>query len=175
MMSVKILKAIGITLVIVIIALSLYAYHNVRDRHRGYHIDLKIENKGPGVMRAGFAAVTITPEYLEPWNDVDSNARYEPDKGDTYEDLNENGKFDTYWIAGFDNKVAAQGVHDDLWARTMVLDDGNTRLALVAVDVIGMFHPMVIDIREMVPEEAGITSAARTDAGNVSFWYRPGQ
>ena len=40
---------------------------------------------------------------------------------------------------------------------TMVLDDGNTRLALVSVDVIGMFHPMVIDIRKMVPEEAGIT------------------
>jgi len=45
-------------------------------------------------------------------------------------------------------------VHDDLWARTMVLDDGNTRLAVVAVDVIGMFHPMVIDIRKMLPEEA---------------------
>jgi len=36
----------------------------------------------------------------------------------------------------------------------MVLDDGNTRLAVVAVDVIGMFHPMVIDIRKMLPEEA---------------------
>ena len=93
-MSVKILKAIGITLVIVIIALSLYAYHNVRDRHRGYHIDLKIENKGPGVMQAGFAAVTITPEYLEPWNDVDSNARYEPDKGEWRRPERER-KFDT--------------------------------------------------------------------------------
>ena len=153
----KILKIIGVSLIVLIVALSLYGYSNIRDRHRGYHIDLKIENKEPGVMRAGFAAVTITPEYFEPWNDVDSNARYEPDKGDTYEDLNGNGKFDTYWIAGFGNKVAAQGVHDDLWARTMVLDDGNTRLALVAVDVIGMFHPMVIDIRKMVPEEAGIT------------------
>jgi hypothetical protein len=157
MMSVKILKAIGVTLVILIIALSFHGYSNVRDRHRGYRVDLKIECKEPGVMRAGFAAVTITPEYMESWNDVDNNARYEPDKGDTYEDLNGNGKFDTYWIAGFDHKVAAQGVHDDLWARAMVLDDGNTRLALVAVDVIGMFHPMVIDIREMVPEEAGIT------------------
>jgi len=39
----------------------------------------------------------------------------------------------------------------------MVLDDGNTRLAVVAVDVIGMFHPMVIDIRKMLPKETGIT------------------
>ena len=109
-MSVKILKAIGVTLVILIIALSFHGYSNVRDRHRGYRVDLKIECKEPGVMRAGFAAVTITPEYMESWNDVDNNARYEPDKGDTYEDLNGNGKFDTYWIAGFDHKVAAQGV-----------------------------------------------------------------
>ena len=113
----KALKIIGVSLIVLIVALTLYGYSNVRDRHRGYCVDLTIENKEPGVMRAGFAAVTITPEYFEPWNDVDSNARYEPDKGDTYEDLNGNGKFDTYWIAGFGNKVVAQGVHDDLWAR----------------------------------------------------------
>lgn len=153
----KIIKIIGISLLVLVIALCIYSYNNMRDRHPGYSLDLKIENKESRVMRAGFAAVTITPEYMEPWNDVDNNARYEPEKGDTYEDLNGNGKFDTYWIAGFGNKVAAQGVHDDLWARTMVLDDGNTRLALTAVDVIGMFHPMVVDIRKMLPEEAGIT------------------
>jgi hypothetical protein len=153
----KVLKIIGFSLLILIIALCFYGYNNLRDRHPGYNVDLKIESKGPRVMQAGFAAVTITPEYMEPWNDVDSNARYEPRKGDTYEDLNGNGEFDTYWIAGFGNRVAAQGVHDDLWARTMVLDDGNIRLALVAVDLIGMFHPMVIDIRKMLPKEAGIT------------------
>lgn len=153
----KILKIAGGLLLFLIVAFSLYGYSNMRDRHRGHVVDLKIENKEPRVMSAGFAAVTITPEYMEPWNDMDNNARYEPKKGDTYEDLNGNGKFDTYWIAGFGNKVAAQGVHDDLWARAMVLDDGNTRLALVAVDVIGMFHPVVMDIRKMLPEEAGIT------------------
>lgn len=153
----KTLKITGISLLVVLIVLSLFGYNNLRDRNPGYSIDLTIESKEPQIMRAGFAAVTITPEYMEPWNDVDSNARYEPKKGDTYEDLNGNGKFDTYWIAGFGNRVAAQGVHDDLWARTMILEDGNTRLALVAVDVIGMFHPMVVDIRKMLPEEAGIT------------------
>lgn len=151
------IKIIGVSLLALLILVCVYSYGNMRDRHPGYSIDLKIESGEPGVMRAGFAAVTITPEYMEPWNDADGNARYEPKKGDTYEDLNGNGKFDTYWIAGFENRVAAQGVHDDLWARTMVLDDGNTRLAVVSVDVIGMFHPMVIDIRKMLPETAGIT------------------
>jgi len=150
-------KALRALFVILVILLSLFGYNNLRDRNPGYHVDLKIVNKEPSVMRAGFAAVTITPEHMEPWNDVDGNARYEPKKGDTYEDLNGNGTFDTYWIAGFGNGVAAQGVHDDLWARTMVLDDGQTRLALVAVDVIGMCHSMVVDIRESLPDEAGIT------------------
>jgi hypothetical protein len=36
----------------------------------------------------------------------------------------------------------------------MVLDDGNTRLAVVAGGCDWMFHPMVIDIRKMLPEEA---------------------
>lgn len=153
----KIIRNIGITLLILFVLIGAYAYSNLRDRHPGYSIDLTIESKEPGVMQAGFAAVTITPEYMEPWNDVDNNARYEPRKGDTYEDLNGNGKFDTYWIAGFGNRVAAQGVNDDIWARTMVLDDGHTRLAVVALDVIGMFHPVVVDIRNMLPEEAGIT------------------
>lgn len=153
----KIIKITGISFLILVIALIVYGYSNMRDRHPGYTVDLTMHAAEPTVLQAGFASVTITPEYMEPWNDVDHNARYEPEKGDTYEDTNGNGRFDTYWIAGFDNKVAAQGVHDDLWARTMVLDDGNTRLALVAVDVIGIFHPMVIDIRGMLPQEAGIT------------------
>lgn len=153
----KKLKIIGGSILLMFVLLFLYGYNNLRDRHPGYNVDLQIECKQPKVMQAGFSAVTITPEYMEPWNDADQNARYEPKKGDTYEDLNGNGKFDTYWIAGFGNRVAAQGVHDDIWARTMVLDDGQTRLALVAVDVIGMFHPMVVDIRNMLPEDAGIT------------------
>ena len=117
----KVIKTIGISLLVVITLICVYGYINMRDRHPGYRTDLIIENRKPGVMRAGFAAVSITPEYMEPWNDTDNNARYEPEKGDTYEDLNGNGKFDTRWIAGFGNKVAAQGVHDDLWARAMVL------------------------------------------------------
>lgn len=165
----KALKIIGIVLLTLIVVLFLIGYKNLRDTHPGYEIDMKIENNSPGVIRAGFSAVTITPQYYEPWEDVDNNGKYEPKKGDTYEDLNGNGKFDTYWIAGFGNNAAAKGVHDDLWTRTMILDDGNSRLALVAVDVIGIFHPMVVDIREMIPPEIGVDylviSSTHTHAG----------
>jgi exo-1,4-beta-D-glucosaminidase len=153
----KAVKAIVGIVLLFVVAAGVYAYSNLRDRHAGYGVDLAICAKGERPLRAGFAALTITPEYLETWNDADGNAQYEPEKGDTFDDLNGNGKFDTYWIAGFGNKVAAQGIHDDVWARTMVIDDGQTRLALVAVDVIGMFHPDVIDIRNSLPAETGIT------------------
>ena len=156
MRIIKVFKTLCIVLLALIIVVAIYAYSNMRDRHRGYSVDLAIPPGTPGVIKAGFAAVTITPEYMEPWHDVNNNARYEPQEGDTYDDLNGNNKFDTYWIAGFGNKVAAQGVHDDIWARTMVLDDGRSRIAVVALDIIGLFHPVVIDIRDMLPASAGI-------------------
>lgn len=59
---------------------------------------------------------------MEPWTDVNGDARYESKKGDIYKDIDGNSTFDTYWLAGFGNGVAAQGVHDDLWARTMEED-----------------------------------------------------
>ena len=153
----KVLKITGLVLSILTVSAVVFAYGNSRDRHRGYHLDLKIRSAGDAPIRTGFAAVTITPEVPDRWHDNDGDSRYNPKKGDTYDDLNGNGKFDAYWIAGFGNKVAANGIHDDLWARTMVIDDGKTRMAIVSVDVIGMFHSVVLDIRNMLPEKAGIT------------------
>jgi hypothetical protein len=42
-------------------------------------------------------------------------------------------------------------------ARTMVIDDGITRLALVILDVIGFMHDDVVDVRKMLPEDLGLT------------------
>ncbi len=153
----KALKIIGIVLLVLILGIVIFAYSNMRDKHSGYSLDLDIRQTGDAPLKVGFAAVTITPEIPDRWHDNDGNFRYEPDKGDTYDDLNGNGKFDAYWIAGFGNKVAANGVHDDLWARTMVIDDGKTRLAVVSVDLVGVFQPVILDIRQMLPEQAGIT------------------
>ena len=68
-----------------------------------------------------FAAVAITPEVPDRWTDINNNAEYEPDKGETFTDGNGNGVFDPVWIAGFGNSRAANGIHDDLWAQ----DHGN--------------------------------------------------
>ena len=54
------------------------------------------------------------------------------DSDEPWEDSNGNGRFDAVWLAGFHNRRPARGVHDDLWARAMVLDDGRTRVAIVS-------------------------------------------
>jgi len=71
-------------------------------------------------LRFGFAARTITPEL---------------------------GKRPVF-LAGFDNDRRATGVHDDLWARAVAVSDGRQTLAIVAVDLIGIFHAEVVKARE---------------------------
>ncbi|MCU0341073.1 MAG: neutral/alkaline non-lysosomal ceramidase N-terminal domain-containing protein, partial [Spirosomaceae bacterium] len=109
--------------------------------------------------QAGFAAVAITPTLPDTWTDANQDAQFEPEDGDTYQDLNKNGRFDAVWMAGFQNKRAANGIHDDLWARAMVLDDGQTRLAVVSVDLIGFTHKNVVNVRKQLDASWGITYA----------------
>lgn len=57
---------------------------------------------------------------------------------------------DPIFIAGFDPNRTATGVHDDLWARGMVLSMGRTKIALVTLDLIGYFNNEVLAIRSLV-------------------------
>jgi len=129
----------------------------MKDHNPGYRADIEIHGGKVSALKAGFSAVSITPEVPDRWTDADNNAKYEPRRGDTFTDGNGNGVFDPVWIAGFGNKRAANGVHDDLWARTMILDDGKSRLAIVVLDLIGFMNNDVIDVRSRIPEDAGIT------------------
>ena len=151
------LKILGATLLIIIIGITIFLYSNLRDHDKGYKADLKIFNTDTSVISAGFAAITITPEVRDRWTDINNDAQYSPKEGDTFADGNGNGRFDPYWIAGFGNKRAANGIHDELWARTMIIDDGKTRIAIVALDLIGFMNNEVIDVRSRIPESAGIT------------------
>jgi hypothetical protein len=143
--------------VFVLAAITLsYVYFQLRDRHPGYSANLRIDGNPAGSLRAGFAAVSITPPVPDPWTDANGDAQYDPADGDTYEDGNGNGRFDPVWMAGFQNKRPAMGVHDQLWARAIVIDDGTTRLALVALDAIGFLADDIIDIRKQLPEDLGV-------------------
>ncbi len=153
----KIIKISGIILLLALIGVSIWSLSNMKDRHPDYSADLKILNESSSELKAGFAAVPITPEVSDRWEDKNGDAKYNPGDGDTFTDGNGNGKFDPVWIAGFSNSKPANGVHDDTWARTMVIDDGKTRLGIVILDAIGFMHDDVVDIRKMVPEELGLT------------------
>ncbi|MEA3462583.1 MAG: hypothetical protein U9R49_11930 [Bacteroidota bacterium] len=151
---------IGVILLGIVLLLAIWMFWNVRDRHSGYEVDLNLKGaETPGPIRIGFAALPITPEIVDTWNDLNGDAKFREKDGDTYNDNNNNGKFDAIWIAGFSNQRAANGVHDDVWARVVVFDDGQNRLALVSLDAIGFRHDDVVDIRKQIPEKAGIDYA----------------
>src|SRR5689334_5132705 len=123
-------RLIGPTLFIAAIAFiavagrCIYAF---RDRNPDYSISLNIDGHTAAAdphafLQAGFGRVKITPDISNPNAPV--------------------------WLAGFSNHRAATAVHDDLWAVALVLDDGFTRLGIVALDAIGFFHDDVIAVRQ---------------------------
>lgn len=54
------------------------------------------------------------------------------------------------YIAGYSNNRPADSVHDDLWARALVLDDGRTRMAIVVCDLVGLSNYRVREIRKQI-------------------------
>ncbi|MBM4268510.1 MAG: hypothetical protein FJ144_18190 [Deltaproteobacteria bacterium] len=109
-------------------------------------------------LQVGAAAVPITPcgessawdgpvtgtgVWGETYTDQNGNGRY--DVGEPFTDDPRNdaldassaGKYDGIYMAGFGNDRIAKGCHDDLWARVLVIDDGEKRVAFTVVDLVG--------------------------------------
>ncbi len=134
-----------------VVAAWLVSLYQFRDRHKDYRIDLNLQSSQNDIQ-AGFAKVDISPEIPDTWIDANGDSRYNPDDGDTYLDGNGNGKFDGVWLAGFHTARAAQAVLDPLWARAMVLDAGDVKMALVVIDMIGFGNDEVIATRKMIQQ-----------------------
>ncbi|MCK5776014.1 MAG: hypothetical protein KAH25_07560 [Bacteroidales bacterium] len=170
-----ILGLISVLLLIVIFIV----YQNIKDPHPGYHLNIDRPAKEVEIFKAGFAALPITPQIIDTWNDANEDAKYREDDGDTYNDNNNNGKFDAYWIAGFSTERAANGIHDDVWVRVAIFDDGHSRIAIVSLDAIGFMHDDVIDIRKQIPESAGLDyiliASTHTHESNdlIGIWGQP--
>lgn len=62
-------------------------------------------------------------------------------------------------VGNFGNPPPAMYVHDDLHTRSLVLDDGQTRLAFVISDNVGITHEVFDHARRMVHEETKIPLA----------------
>lgn len=64
-----------------------------------------------------------------------------------------NGKFDGYWLAGFGNNIPMYGVHDDTWARAIVMTNGDVSIAIVSIDAVGLFNDDILKIRARVAKK----------------------
>lgn len=64
-----------------------------------------------------------------------------------------NGKFDGFWLAGFGNNMPMYGVHDDTYARAVVMNNGDISIALVAIDAVGIFNDDIVRIRSRVAKK----------------------
>ncbi len=124
----RILRVFALFALLAAVALGTGCFCALRDRNPGYKVNLNIAaGASTNALRVGFARVKITP------------------------DLN-NSKRPIY-LAGFRQNRKATDIHDDLWAIACVLDDGRTRLGVVALDAIGFFHDDVISVRKRLAKE----------------------
>ncbi len=111
-------------------------------------------------LKVGASAVAVTPFGPNPawdgtltstgvWGEKfedknsngvwDSGEPFEDDPGNTELDASSKNKYDGIYLAGFGNKRLATGKHDDLWTRAIVLEYGQTKIAVVAIDFIGYY------------------------------------
>lgn len=59
-------------------------------------------------------------------------------------------------MAGYYSQRGAEGTHDPLFAKALVLEKDDVRVALVALDLIGTTHGMVEAARKLIAEQTGI-------------------
>lgn len=89
---------------------------------------------GDGTLAVGAAAKIYTPPIVETWTDEDGDSEY--DAGEPFVDADGDGEFDAYWMFG--GGRPANGVMTDLEARAVVFRQGDTTVALVYCDAIGL-------------------------------------
>jgi hypothetical protein len=153
----KVIKITGIVVLLILVGIVLFLYKNLHNRHQGYQLDIVMKDQVLRPLRVGFSAVPITPKVPDHWHDKNNDAQFYQEDGDLYTDDNGNGKFDAIWMAGFQNKRPANGIHDELWARTFVIDDGRSRISLTVLDAIGFMHDEIVDVRKSLPAKLNIT------------------
>jgi hypothetical protein len=133
-------------------------------------------------LKVGVAARSITPFGQNPdwdgtitesgvWGEkfTDSNRNGRWDSGEPFEDDPANdaldpsskGKYDGTYLAGFGNNRLASGMHDDLWARAIVLEYGETKIAIVSIDLIGYYSKANFyglgEIKKLVDPRLGLS------------------
>src|SRR5262245_36812454 len=123
----SLLRGLLVVLVLAAAALGGFVWWNLQDRSPGPQFNLVVRPTptAPARLRAGFGRRTINPDMSRP-----------------------------VWVAGFAHNRVATKIHDDLKAVAAVIDDGEHRIGLVALDAIGFFHDEVLAVRRGLPSSA---------------------
>ena len=82
------------------------------------------------------------------------------------------------WMGGYAGRGPAVGVHDELYARALVLDNGQTRVALVVADLIALSYEDAKIMRQGIASESGAKPEAvmlhctHTHGGPYTYPFR---
>lgn len=100
-----------------------------------------------GMLYVGVGRASINPTIVESmWTDVNRNNLWDNDE--PFVDTNGNGEFDATWIAGFSSGRPATGIRDGVEARAMAFRSGDVTLAIVSLDIVGLFRDDMERIRQ---------------------------
>jgi len=84
------------------------------------------------------------------------------------------------YFAAEGRKETAREIHDDLYARALVVSDGECTIAIVTTDLIGLGDEELTMVREVVQQQAGISpehlilTCTHTHSGPVVHPFPPG-
>lgn len=150
------------------------------------HLGLPLANDG--VTWVGVASVDITPDVPETYTDLDGDSEFDgclddptgtlPGCLEPFDDANGNGHFDAVWIGGFGTKRAAQGVHDPLFVRSIVIARNGEYLVLTGMDLVALMQLRIDAARDRLVAEDGmdeerlVVSASHTHQGpdTIGIW-----
>lgn len=122
------------------------------------------------------------PHVDQPWNsagDAYEKGAFSVDGVTIYGDPQSAGKWDGVWAnAGFGSKCTL-GAHDDTWARAVVVEEGDSAVAMVSLDVVGLFNIEVQRARRElairypdIPIDELVVSSTHTHEGvdTMGYW-----
>ena len=98
-------------------------------------------------LQVGSAKIKTTP-LVETFSDFNNNNHH--DESEPFIDLNNNGKWDGVWLAGYGSDRFAKGVHDDLWARSILISSHQDTVLFIALDCIGYLFDEISVIKNEI-------------------------
>lgn len=116
-----------------------------------------------GITYAGAAVVDVTPVVLETFTDLNEDGTFDgclddpaaagEDCDEPFDDVDGDGWFDALFIGGYGPMRPAQGIHDAITVRAVVISHDGEYLALVGMDLVGLANTRIHTARDRLAED----------------------